>query len=176
MTRNLISIKGMMCMIDPIQVVALAFMCLGGQKSHYRQTRMRADEITFAIYGPSGDSVIFPATKIGIEAGESVLDVSLKVLKQYKIQFEASGVGSATYIKGIDDLYQFDEGPQSGWLFKVNDTFPEEGSGAYEVKSGDTVQWVYTVNLGKDVGATINNLTRSNNYMPPTNNMRRRNK
>ena len=55
-------------------------------------------------------------------------------------------------IEGIANLYEFDCGELSGWMYKVNDWFPNYGCSRYELKDGDKVEWVYTCDLGKDVG------------------------
>ena len=59
---------------------------------------------------------------------------------------------NSAYIEGIANLYEFDVGNESGWMFRVNDWFPNYGCSRYVLKDGDTVEWVYTCDLGKDVG------------------------
>jgi hypothetical protein len=57
-------------------------------------------------------------------------------------------------VEGINHLYEFDCGFESGWMYEVNDGFPNYGSSAYEVKPGDKIAWKYTcTGLGTDVGA-----------------------
>lgn len=34
----------------------------------------------------------------------------------------------------------------------MNGAFPNYGCGMYELKDGDVVEWVYTCDLGRDVG------------------------
>ena len=43
----------------------------------------------------------------------------------------------------IDGLKEFDHGPSSGWMYKVNGTPPNIGAGAYRLKAGDQVIWYY---------------------------------
>ena len=44
-------------------------------------------------------------------------------------------------------------GPESGWMYKVNEWFPNYGCSAYTLKNGDDIVWCYTCNgLGADVG------------------------
>ena len=38
-------------------------------------------------------------------------------------------------------------------MYRVNGTFPNKGCSSYLLSDGDTVEWVYTCDLGKDVGA-----------------------
>jgi hypothetical protein len=69
---------------------------------------------------------------------------------------EHRGSAKAPYIEGIDNLYEFDKGGKSGWLYRVNGTFPNKSAGAYILKKGDRIEWVYTLELGKDVGKSEN--------------------
>ena len=58
------------------------------------------------------------------------------------------------YIEGINHLYEFDCGEQSGWMYKVNEWFPNYGCSSYELSDGDVIVWCYTCKgLGTDVGA-----------------------
>lgn len=56
------------------------------------------------------------------------------------------------YVEGINNLYEFDCGQLSGWMYNVNGWFPNYGCSKYTVQDGDVINWVYTCNLGKDVG------------------------
>ena len=59
---------------------------------------------------------------------------------------------NSAYIRAINNLYEFDAGELSGWMYKVNDWFPNYGSSRYQLKPGDVVEWVYSCDLGRDVG------------------------
>ena len=59
---------------------------------------------------------------------------------------------SGGYIEGINYLYEYDAGSLSGWMYKVNGLFPNYGCSKYEVKPGDAIVWMYTCDLGRDVG------------------------
>ena len=56
------------------------------------------------------------------------------------------------YIEGMNQLYEFDGGPQSGWMYSVNSWFPNYGCSSYTVNDGDVIEWRYTCDLGSDVG------------------------
>ena len=43
-----------------------------------------------------------------------------------------------------DSLYEFDGGRWSGWMYCVNDWYPNYGCGQYAVKNGDVIEWNYT--------------------------------
>ncbi len=106
--------------------------------------------VTLTITGDEETGVILSSTKVEIEEGDTVFDVLVKAVKEHDIRIEYSGRGSNTYIEGIDDLYEFDNGPTSGWVVGVNGTLIPKSSGAVEVEPRDQVEWFYTLNLGKD--------------------------
>ena len=56
------------------------------------------------------------------------------------------------YVEGINQLYEFDCGKNSGWMYSVNGEFPNYGASSYKPKDGDKIEWKYTCNLGSDVG------------------------
>lgn len=102
---------------------------------------------------PSG-GVIFPKTEVVFYKGESVLNVLSREMKKNKIHLEFVNVPmyNSAYIEGIANLYEHDCGELSGWMYKVNGYFPNYGSSKYTIKDGDTIEWVYTCDWGKDVG------------------------
>lgn len=57
------------------------------------------------------------------------------------------------YIRGIHQLYERDCGSQSGWMYSVNGIFPNYGCNKYEVKENDVIKFLYTCDLGEDLGA-----------------------
>ena len=59
---------------------------------------------------------------------------------------------STVFIQGINHLYDHSCGELSGWMFRLNGKFPSRGPSAVELKDGDKVEWVYTCDLGRDVG------------------------
>jgi len=58
----------------------------------------------------------------------------------------------ADYIEGINYLYEFDAGEQSGWMYKVNGAFPSYGCSDYILEDGDSIVWAYTCDMGRDLG------------------------
>lgn len=101
------------------------------------------------------DGVILEKEDIAYKDGETVFDALVKATKAHKIHMEYTGSKEykTNYIEGIHNIYEFDCGPLSGWMYKVNGTFPNYGCSSYKLKEGDVVEWVYTCDLGKDVGA-----------------------
>ncbi|WP_138755665.1 DUF4430 domain-containing protein [Paenibacillus sinopodophylli] len=100
------------------------------------------------------DGIIYKAQKVTFYEGESVFDVLLREMKKSKIhmEFEMTPIYNSNYIEGISNIYEFDCGELSGWMYKVNGWFPNYGSSRYMLKDGDVIDWVYTCDLGRDVG------------------------
>lgn len=82
------------------------------------------------------DGVILPAVTVTFSQGESVFDVLQRVCKERKIPMEFSWTPmyNSAYIEGIYNLYEFDVGDGSGWMYKVNDWFPNYGCSRYQVQ------------------------------------------
>ena len=102
------------------------------------------------------DGVILPMITAEFTPGETVFDVLKRVCDAADLQIEYSWTPlyDSYYVEGINHLYEFDCGFESGWMYQVNDGFPNYGSSAYEVKPGDKIEWKYTcTGLGTDVGA-----------------------
>jgi len=102
------------------------------------------------------DGEILPIITAEFTPGETVFDVLKRVCEAADLQIEYSWTPlyDSYYVEGINHLYEFDCGFESGWMYQVNDGFPNYGSSAYEVKPGDKIEWKYTcVGLGTDVGA-----------------------
>lgn len=97
---------------------------------------------------------ILQTTTVTFEDGESVFDVLKRVCRQKGIQLEysTSSKYNSVYVEGIHNIYEFDVGDGSGWMYKVNGWFPNYGCSSYTLKNGDNICWVYTCNLGGDVG------------------------
>ena len=101
------------------------------------------------------DGMLLPVTEVEFTGGNSVFDVFRQTLKNQKIHFEyvdASAYDSV-YIEGIGNLYEFDCGPQSGWMYSVNGTYPGLGCSGYTLADGDVIVFSYTLDLGADLGA-----------------------
>ncbi len=100
------------------------------------------------------DGWILAPTTVTFYEGESVFNVLQRVCKQQGIhmEFTDTPVYNSAYIEGIGNLYEFDCGEMSGWMYQVNGWFPNYGCSRYSLQDGDTIAWVYTCDLGYDVG------------------------
>ncbi len=102
---------------------------------------------------PKDGWILKPVTVTFYE-GESVFDILQRTCRQQKLhmEFENTPIYNSAYIEGIHNLYELDVGAYSGWMYKVNGWFPNYGCSRYQLKDGDVIEWVYTCDLGKDVG------------------------
>lgn len=100
------------------------------------------------------DGVIFSKKEVTFYEGESVFNLLVREMKLNKIhlEFESIPIYNSAYIDGIANIYEYDCGELSGWMYKVNGWFPNYGCSRYQIKDGDNIEWVYTCDLGKDVG------------------------
>ena len=107
------------------------------------------------VYVPDSGTIL-PTTTITFTEGETVFDVLKRICDARGIQIEYSYtlLYGSYYVEGINNLYEFDCGQQSGWMYKVNGWFPNYGCSKYILDDGDEIVWCYTCKgLGTDVGA-----------------------
>lgn len=111
-----------------------------------------AKKITLSVVGDSVKGTILPATTMELQTGDTAYSVLVRKLGD-KVQ--ARGSGASLYVEAIDGLAEFDRGPQSGWMYSVNGSFPNESAGSRTLKDKDVVAWRYTTNSGVDIGARL---------------------
>lgn len=99
------------------------------------------------------NGVILSQKQVKINDGDTVFDVLLRETRKQRIHmdFVESPVYGSAYIKGINNIYEFDAGELSGWMYSVNGVFPNYGCSIYNLNDGDVIQWMYTCDLGKDL-------------------------
>ncbi|WP_343343752.1 DUF4430 domain-containing protein [Terrisporobacter petrolearius] len=100
------------------------------------------------------DGIIYKTKKVKFYKNEAVFDVLLREVKANKIhmEFSMTPIYNSNYIEGIHNLYEFDGGELSGWMYQVNGWYPNYGCSRYKLKNNDKIKWRYTCDLGQDVG------------------------
>ena len=91
------------------------------------------------------DGIILRTSSIEVKNGESVMSALKKILKENRITYS---IASSRYVRTISGLPEFDCGPYSGWMYKVNGNFPNVSTKSYPLREGDRVEFVYTCNMG----------------------------
>lgn len=100
-----------------------------------------------------GDYMIVPETELVLLEDDTVFDILERVLAYNKIPFDYNGsFETDIYIRGINNIYEMDHGEMSGWMYLVNGETPNVGCGAYAPEDGDVIEWVYTLEVGRDIG------------------------
>ncbi len=102
------------------------------------------------------DGWILQETEYVLRPGDTAFDILSRAVRYNKIQMEYQGadanVYNSVYVKGINYLYEYSCGPLSGWMYRVNEKYPNYGCDSYELNDGDKVEFIYTCDLGRDVG------------------------
>ncbi len=101
---------------------------------------------------PSG-GVLLSLSEVTFEEGESAFDLLKRVCQDEGVHLEFSitpGYGSA-YIEGIGNLYEFDCGERSGWLYQVNGQAPDRACSEYLLQTDDKVEFLYSCDWGQDL-------------------------
>lgn len=135
-----------------------------GNSSLYCSLEVRCDTILANLeqLDPAKQSiiptsgVIYSNSQVSFNEGESVLDVLLRELRSAGIPMEyvsTPGAGGA-YIEGIANIYELDCGSLSGWMYRVNGSFPNYSCSEYILSNGDRISLLYTCDLGADIGGS----------------------
>ncbi len=115
------------------------------------------------------DGVLLKAVTVEFQNGETAFDILKRACQnnvcadncQYcqsggiQLEYEFTPGFDNYYVEGIHQIYEKDCGAKSGWMYKVNGVFPSYGCSDYTVKNGDRIEFVYTCDLGGDIGAEL---------------------
>ena len=85
---------------------------------------------------------VFLDGRYALVQGESVFDVTARVLGSEGVPFDYTGT-SNIYVNGIGGLYELDYGACSGWIYTVNGSAPDISCGDYFPVSGDSIEFIY---------------------------------
>lgn len=93
------------------------------------------------------DGVILAEAEYAIAEGATAMDILTAAAQANDIVIDA-GDG---YVKGIANIYEFDCGEKSGWMYLVNGAFASVGADEYEVQEGDVISFLYSCDWGNDL-------------------------
>ena len=148
----------------------------GYVKISFSDNGERVKDETNVTY-PEALGTIISSTKVPFKAGDTVADVTLRLLDAKGFTYQHTGTTKSGFylasigdftLKGItyDFFGEFDAGVGSGWMITLNDEFIEYGASEFEVEKGDVIKWQYTCQLGKDIGDPFYS---EDVYIPPYN-------
>ncbi|MDO5304389.1 MAG: S-layer homology domain-containing protein, partial [bacterium] len=80
----------------------------------------------------------------------TVKDVFEKALSEAGLSYINKG---GNYISSINGLAEFDNGPNSGWMYMINGKHPTVGLKDYVLQGGETIVWHYTDDYTKEEGS-----------------------
>jgi hypothetical protein len=100
------------------------------------------------------DGIILVSERAAFTEGESAFDVLKRETRRagVHLEFSETPVYRSAYIEGIGNLYELDAGGLSGWMYAVNGEFPGVSCSKYALKNGDAAEFVFTCDMGRDVG------------------------
>ncbi|MDO5414458.1 MAG: DUF4430 domain-containing protein [Bacillota bacterium] len=112
---------------------------------------------------PVALGTIVEETKVPYAEGDTIADVTLRLLDAKKMGYDYSGTTKSRFylsaiknfiVDGVpyDEMGELDAGQGSGWMITHNDEFIGAGASEFIVKDGDTVVWKYSCQLGADIG------------------------
>lgn len=130
-----------------------------GQNSNAQSAGPAADSASgnyctlYIEAGNAGTGVVLSPVTVSFLAGETVFDVLQRECQGRGIhmEFTYNPLYSSSYIEGIANLYEFDRGELSGWMYEVNGQYPNYGCSSYVLSNGDAIGWHYTCDLGNDL-------------------------
>lgn len=111
---------------------------------------IRCDKVAGRAAHIPVDGLILAQTEMPIAAGDTVYTVLTDAARAHGIHMEASGAQGLMYVHGIGNIYEFDFGDLSGWVYSVNGERLSVGCGQYVLQPGDRVEWRYTLEMGQD--------------------------
>ncbi|MDD4571235.1 MAG: S-layer homology domain-containing protein [Clostridia bacterium] len=104
-----------------------------------------AQQVYISVKNPKGQTYLSKKSYT-FETGMT----ALSLLQKTDLDIELSG----NYVVAIEGLAEKSAGyPNSGWMYKVGSKFPTIATSSYKLEAGDYVQWLYSYDLGKDLGA-----------------------
>lgn len=105
-------------------------------------TQARVQTAKLIIIGPKEQSNINRSLTVPIKDGDTALNVLLTGIGGQNVDY--SGSGATAYVRGIENVYEFDYGQKSGWTVSLNGTRLTRSAGTITVKANDKIEWVYT--------------------------------
>lgn len=105
---------------------------------------------TLLIKGPD-KKVILPSEQFNITADETAYSLLKRITLQKQIALNDRSTDMGAYIAGIGGINEFDHGPLSGWMYRVNGETPQVSANNYVLQPNDKVEWLYTKNMGEDL-------------------------
>ena len=136
-----------------LQTAIAALAPVGGGGNNQPQP---AGRVFLSVRDPNaraGQTALYFQGYLNLQPGET----AYSILRRPETGLQISSRGHASlvgmYVWAINGFGEFDDGPLSGWMFSVNGVFPDYSSSLRVLSNGDRVEWLFTRDLGNDLGA-----------------------
>lgn len=97
------------------------------------------------------DGIFLKEKTLVLRNKDTVFSILKRASRYYQFQLEYEGLQGSYYIEGIYNLYEFDCGSLSGWLFYINGERSGQSSDKVYLKNGDKVVLKYSRDMGNDL-------------------------
>ena len=95
------------------------------------------------------NGIILPPDEITLSENATAFDALTEAARSNGVPVDFTGASNYVYVRGIGFVYEFGFGSESGWTYRVNGFAPPVSAGAYKLSDGDTVEFIYTCELGE---------------------------
>ena len=99
-------------------------------------------------YVPS-NGIILGTSSLTVKNGSTAYDALKTACDNNGISLNITNSSYGKYIAGINYIDEKDCGKYSGWMYKVNDSFPNTSVDKYILKNGDNIVFSYTCGNNK---------------------------
>lgn len=96
------------------------------------------------------NGIILPLDEITLSENSTAFDALTEAARSNGVPVDFMGASNYVYVRGIGFVYEFGFGSESGWTYRVNGSAPPISAGAYKLSDGDTVEFIYTCELGEN--------------------------
>ena len=103
--------------------------------------------VSISVTDPGRQAPLFSGT-LTINTGET----AYSILRRTGLTVSSRDMAIGMYVYSIAGIAEFSGGAGSGWVFRVNGEFPGGAADSISLSAGDTVEWLFTRDLGQDVG------------------------
>ena len=105
--------------------------------------------LRYDLDGLPESGMLMEECTVSLPDGATAFDALIEAAKVQQLRVDYNGSVFGEYVSGIGTLNEFDCGSESGWLYEVNGEHPSVSAGAYALKDGDKVKFLYTCTLGQ---------------------------
>lgn len=85
------------------------------------------------------DGIIMNTKTVTVNNGSTAYDALKSACSKNGVTINAQNSAYGTYIKGFNNIDEFDCGRQSGWIYTVNGSSPPKSCDKYTISQGDTI-------------------------------------